>query len=231
MKQCIEECVKVSGCRVGEQCDAFCSSFVTQLPHLIPGLRNGPAFFLKQGCVVEQTAGAVEHGHQISFSVTIGIGDGVLGKSGKDLISNLFIFSRNSHFQNVCHLKYVVVLYEGLGQSLLRTNGTHDYVGIVACFHIRGNDIFQLLVNDQVNLNAGLLGKCLCNRLPHCFSVSGLNSCHGDRVGILCFVVRCLVIAFAVCASAAGCKAECHYSCQSQTQNFFEFHTVTPPFD
>src|SRR5699024_6607612 len=77
--QGIEEGVKVAGGGIRKQVGAGGGGSVAQGPHLVPGLGHLPAVLLQEAGVVEQAAGAVEHGGQVGLAVAVGVGQRSLG--------------------------------------------------------------------------------------------------------------------------------------------------------
>ena len=173
--QRIEEGVEVAGGGVGEQVGALSGSLVAQCPHLVPGLGHVPALFLQETGVVEQAAGAVEHGSQIGFAVAVGVGQGGVGKAAGDLLAHLLALAGHGHAQNIGDVGDQVALDELLGQGSFTAGGQMDHVGVVAALHGGADDVLQLFVGGQVHLDAGLGGKGLGDLFPHLSAVAGLD--------------------------------------------------------
>ena len=187
MKQCIEECVKVSCCRICKQCNIFLFCLFAKFPHFIPCLRNFPAFFLEQSFVVEQSARSVEHRHQICFSVSVRICNRVVHKSRKDLVFYSYILSRYCHFQYVSHFLYVIVLNKGFCKSRFRSHCSHDNIRIITGFHSRCNDIFKLLVDCEFYLYSRIcLFKFCANIFPHILSICGFYNSQFQSLLFIC---------------------------------------------
>ena len=178
--QRIEEGVEVAGGGVGEQVGALSGSLVAQCPHLVPGLGHVPALFLQETGVVEQAAGAVEHGSQIGLAVAVGIGQGGVGKAAGDLLAHLLALAGHGHAQHIGDVGDQVALDELLGQGSFTAGGQMDHVGVVAALHGGADDIFQILVGGQLHFDAGLGGKGISDFLPHLGTVSGLNGSNLD---------------------------------------------------
>ena len=179
--QRIEEGVEVAGGGVGEQVGALSGSLVAQCPHLVPGLGHVPALFLQETGVVEQAAGAVEHGSQIGLAVAVGVGQRGVGEAAGDLLAHLLALAGHGHAQHIGDVGDQVALDELLGQSSFAAGGQMDHVGVVAALHGGADDIFQILVGGQLHFDAGLGGKGIRDFLPHLGTVSGLNG--GDLDG------------------------------------------------
>ena len=179
--QRIEEGVEVAGGGVGEQVGALSGSLVAQCPHLVPGLGHIPALFLQETGVVEQAAGAVEHGSQIGLAVAVGVGQGGVGKAAGNLLAHLLALAGHGHAQHIGDVGDQVALDELLGQGSFTAGGQMDHVGVVAALHGGADDIFQILVGGQLHFDAGLGGKGISDFLPHLGTVSGLNG--GDLDG------------------------------------------------
>ena len=178
--QRIEEGVEVAGGGVGEQVGALSGSLVAQCPHLVPGLGHVPALFLQETGVVEQAAGAVEHGSQIGLAIAVGVGQGGVGKSAGDFLAHLLALAGHGHAQHVSDVGDQVALDELLGQGSFTAGGQMDHVGVVAALHGGADDVLQLLVSGQVYLDAGLGGKGLGDLLPHISAVAGLDGGYLD---------------------------------------------------
>ena len=178
--QRIEEGVEVAGSGVGEQVGALSGSLVAQRPHLVPGLGHVPALFLQETGVVEQAAGAVEHGSQIGFAVAVGVGQGGVGKAAGDLLAHLLALAGHGHAQHIGDVGNQVALDELLGQGSFTAGGQMDHVGVVAALHGGTDDVLQLFVGGQVHLDAGLGGKGLGDLFPHLSAVAGLDGSNLD---------------------------------------------------
>ena len=179
--QSVEECIKVAGGGVGEQVGALSGSLIAQFPHLVPGGGHVPALFLQETGVVEQAAGAVEHGSQIGLAVAVGVGQGGVGKAACDLLAHLLALAGHGHAQHVGDVRDQVALNELLGQGSLTAGSQVDHVGVITALHGRSDDILQLLVGGQLHLDAGLGGKGLGDLLPHISAIAGLDG--GDLDG------------------------------------------------
>ena len=178
--QRIEEGVEVAGGGVGEQIGALGSSFITQCPHLVPSSRHVPALFLQETGVVEQAAGAVEHGSQIGLAVAVGVGQGGVGKAAGDLLAHLLALAGHGHAQHIGDVGDQVALDELLGQGSFTAGGQMDHVGVVAALHGGADNVLQLFVGGQVHLDAGLGGKGLGDLFPHLSAIAGLDGSNLD---------------------------------------------------
>ena len=233
--QRIEEGVEVAGGGVGEQVGALGSSLITQFPHFIPSGGHIPALFLQETGVVEQAAGAVEHGSQIGFAVAVGVGQGGIGEAAGDLLAHLLALAGHGHAQHIGDVGDQVALDELLGQGSLTAGGQMDHVGVVAALHGGADDIFQILVGGQVHLDAGLGGKGISDFLPHLGTVSGLNG--GDLDGHVlsgssgrCSGRRCRAGSGRAGRTAAGGQTQCSGTHASRFQKIATrnaFHSVS----
>ena len=178
--QRIEERIKVAGGGVSEQVGALRSRLVTQFPHFIPCLGHIPALFLQETGVVEQAAGAVEHGSQIGFAVAVGVGQGGVGKAACDLLAHLLALAGHGHAQHIGDVSDQIALDELLGQGSFTAGSQMDHVGVVAALHGGADDVLQLFVGGQFHLDARLGGKGFGDFLPHLGAVSGLNGSDFD---------------------------------------------------
>ena len=178
--QSIEESVEVAGGGVGEQVSALSLCLFAQLPHLVPGLGHIPALFLQEASVVEQTAGAVEHGGQIGLAIAVGVGERSVGKAAGDLLADLLALAGHGHAQHVGDVSDQITLDELLGQSSFTTGSQVDHIRVIAALHGGADDIFQVLVGGQFHLDARLGGKGFGDFLPHLGAVSGLNGSDFD---------------------------------------------------
>ena len=235
--QRIEEGVEVAGGGVGEQVGALSGSLVAQCPHLVPGLGHVPALFLQETGVVEQAAGAVEHGSQIGFAVAVGVGQGGVGKAAGDLLAHLLALAGHGHAQHIGDVGDQVALDELLGQGSFTAGGQMDHVGVVAALHGGADDVLQLLVSGQVYLDAGLGGKGLGDLLPHISAVAGLDGGYLD--GNVCSR-RCGRSGGGGChagcggagRAAAGSQTQCSGANAGRLQEITTrntIHTVLPP--
>ena len=178
--QRIEERIKVAGGGVSEQVGALCSRLVTQFPHFIPRGGHIPAFFFQEPCIVEQTAGAVEHGSQIGLAITVRVGKRSIGKAAGDLLADFLALAGNRHAQHIGDVSDQIALDELLGQGSFTAGGQMDHVGVVAALHGGADDVLQLFVGGQVHLDAGLGGKGLGDLFPHLSAVAGLDGSNLD---------------------------------------------------
>ena len=178
--QRIKERIKVAGGGVSEQVGALRSRLVTQFPHFIPCGGHIPAFFFQEPCVVEQTAGAVEHGSQIGLAIAVRVGKRSIGKAAGDLLADFLALTGNRHAQHIGDVSDQIALDELLGQSSFTTGSQMDYIRVIAALHGGADDIFQVLVGGQFNLDARLGGKGFGDFLPHLGAVSGLNGSDFD---------------------------------------------------
>ena len=234
--QRIEEGVEVAGGGVGEQVGALSGSLVAQCPHLVPGLGHVPALFLQETGVVEQAAGAVEHGSQIGFAVAVGVGQGGVGKAAGDLLAHLLALAGHGHAQHIGDVGDQVALDELLGQGSFTAGGQMDHVGVVAALHGGADDVLQLFVGGQVHLDAGLCGKGLGDLLPHISAVAGLDggyldgnvrSHYGRSSGRRCRAGR-----GGAGRAAAGSQTQCSGANAGRLQEITTrntIHTVLPP--
>ena len=181
--QRVEESVKVAGGGVSKQVGAGCRGRVAQLPHLVPGLGHFPAVLRQEAGVVEQAAGAVEHGGKVGLAVAVGVGQGSVGKAAGDLVAHHGVLAGHGHAQHVGDVGDQVALDELLGQGSLAAGGQVDDVGVVAALHRGADDVLQVLVGGQLNGDAGLLGEGVGHLLPHLGAVSGLDGGHLDGLG------------------------------------------------
>ena len=181
--QSVEESVEVTGGGVGKQADAFGLRLVAQLPHLIPGGGHFPALFFQQAGVIEQAAGAVEHGCQIRFAVAIRIGQGGIREATRNFILHLDVLTGHRHVQHIGNVQNAVVFNERFGQSRLAARGQMDDVGIIAGLHTRTDNILQLLVGRQFNRNAGVGSlKRRAHFFPHVAAIGRLDGGHLQRL-------------------------------------------------
>ena len=174
--QRVQESVKVTGGGIGEQVDALSLGGFAQGPHLVPGGGNLPALFLKQAGVVEQAAGAVEHGGHVGLAIVIGVGQRGIGKAASDLIFHKLILAGHGHAEHVGDFGHVIVLDELLGQSSGTAGGQMDHIGELAALHGGANNVLQVLVGDKVNGDAGLGREGLGNLRPDFRAISRFNS-------------------------------------------------------
>ena len=175
--QAVEESVEVAGGGIGEERDPLRLGLLAQLPHFIPGLGNLPALLLEEAGVVEQTAGAVEHGHEIGFTVGIGLGERGVQEAGEDLILHLDVFARHGHLQDGGQIPQRVVLGHGFGQGQGSAGGQVYHIGVVARLHVRADNVFQILVDGQFDGNAFVFRfESGLDLLPHIGAVSGFQS-------------------------------------------------------
>ena len=231
--QRIEEGVEVAGGGVGEQVGALSGSLVAQCPHLVPGLGHVPALFLQETGVVEQAAGAVEHGGQIGLAVAVGVGQRGVGKAAGDLLAHLLALAWHGHAQHIGDVGNQVALDELLGQGSLTAGGQMDHVGVVAALHGGANDVLQLLVGGQVHLDAGLGGKGLGDLLPHLSAIAGLDGSDLDGHVLCCgrsSSRRCRAGCGGAGRTAAGGQAQCSGTHASHFQKIATrnaFHSVS----
>ena len=184
--QSIEESVEVAGGGVGEQVSALSLCLFAQLPHLVPGLGHVPALFLQEAGVVEQAAGAVEHGGQVGLAVAVGVGKRSIGKAAGDLLAHLLALAGHGHAQHIGDVGDQVALDELLGQGSFTAGGQMDHIGVIAALHGRADDILQLLVGGQLHLDAGLSSKGLGDLLPHLSAIAGLDGSDLDGHVLCC---------------------------------------------
>ena len=231
--QRIEEGVEVAGGGVGEQVGALSGSLVAQCPHLVPGLGHVPALFLQETGVVEQAAGAVEHGSQIGFAVAVGVGQGGVGKAAGDLLAHLLALAGHGHAQHIGDVGDQVALDELLGQGSFTAGGQMDHVGVVAALHGGADDVLQLLVGGQVHLDAGLGGKGLGDLFPHLSAIAGLDGSDLDGHVLCCGRSsrrRCRAGCGRAGRTAAGGQAQCSGTHASHFQKIATrnaFHSVS----
>ena len=231
--QCVEERIKVAGGGVGEQVGALSGSLVAQCPHLVPGLGHVPALFLQETGVVEQAAGAVEHGSQIGLAVAVGVGQGGVGKAACDLLAHLLALAGHGHAQHIGDVGDQVALDELLGQGSFTAGGQMDHVGVVAALHGGANDVLQLLVGGQLHLDAGLGGKGLGDLLPHLSAIAGLDGSDLDGHVLCCgrsSSRRCRAGCGGAGRTAAGGQAQCSGTHASHFQKIATrnaFHSVS----
>lgn len=88
-----------------------------------------PALFLQETGVVEQAAGAVEHGSQIGFAVAVGVGQGGVGKAAGDLLADFLALAGNRHAQHIGDVGDQVALDELLGQGSFTAGGQMNTSG------------------------------------------------------------------------------------------------------
>ena len=184
--QSIEESVEVTGGGVGEQVSALSLCLFAQLPHLVPGLGHVPALFLQEAGVVEQAAGAVEHGGQVGLAIAVGVGERSVGKAAGDLLADLLALAGHGHAQHVGDVSDQVALDELLREGSLTAGSQVDHVGIIAALHGRSDDVLQLLIGGQLHLDAGLSGKGLGDLLPHLCTVASLDGSNLDGHVLSC---------------------------------------------
>ena len=165
--QSVQESVEVAGGGISKEVDALGHGLVAQLPHLVPGGGQGPALLLQKARVIEQAAGGVEHGSQISLAVAVGIGDGVIGEAAGDLVGDLHVLAGHGHAQHVGDVEDLLILDKLVGQALLTAGGQMNDVRELTALHGGPDDVFQVLVLSELDLDAGLGGKGVADLLPH----------------------------------------------------------------
>ena len=95
MHQCQQKCITVVRCGISKQSDILLRRRISQDPHLIPGSRQGPAFLPEQFCIVNQSAGRIEHGCQIGFSVTVRRNALVVAEASGNFLRGFHILAGN----------------------------------------------------------------------------------------------------------------------------------------
>jgi len=230
--QRIEEGVEVAGGGVGEQVGALSGSLVAQCPHLVPGLGHVPALFLQETGVVEQAAGAVEHGSQIGLAVAVGVGQRGVGKAAGDLLADFLALAGHGHAQHVGDVSDQVSLDELLREGSLTAGGQMDHIGVIAALHGGADDVLQLLVGGQVYLDAGLGGKGLGDLLPHLSTVASLDGSNLDGHILSCSRSsgRCGAGGSGAGSTTTGSQAQCSGTHASRFQKIATrnaFHSVS----
>ena len=230
--QSIEESVEVAGGGVGEQVSALSLCLFAQLPHLVPGLGHVPALFLQEAGVVEQAAGAVEHGGQVGLAIAVGVGERSVGKAAGDLLADLLALAGHGHAQHVGDVSDQIALDELLGQGSLTAGGQMDHIGVIAALHGGADDVLQLLVGGQFHLDAGLSSKGLGDLLPHLSTVASLDGSNLDGHILSCSRSsgRCGAGGSGAGSTAAGGQAQCSGTHASHFQKIATrnaFHSVS----
>ena len=230
--QRIEEGVEVAGGGVGEQVSALSLCLFAQLPHLVPGLGHVPALFLQEAGVVEQAAGAVEHGGQVGLAIAVGVGERSVGKAAGDLLADLLALAGHGHAQHVGDVSDQVALDELLGQGSFTAGGQMDHIGVIAALHGGADDVLQLLVGGQLHLDAGLSSKGLGDLLPHLSTVASLDGSNLDGHILSCSRSsgRCGAGGSGAGSTAAGGQAQCSGTHASHFQKIATrnaFHSVS----
>ena len=230
--QSIEESVEVAGGGVGEQVSALSLCLFAQLPHLVPGLGHVPALFLQEAGIVEQAAGAVEHGGQVGLAIAVGVGERSVGKAAGDLLADFLALAGHGHAQHIGDVRDQVALDELLGQGSLTAGGQVDHVGVVAALHGGADDVLQLFVGGQVHLDAGLSGKGLGDLLPHLSTVASLDGSNLDGHILSCSRSsgRCGAGGSGAGSTTTGSQAQCSGTHASHFQKIATrnaFHSVS----
>ena len=237
--QGVEESVKVTGGGVGEEVDALFHGLVAELPHLIPGGGDFPALFLKEALVVEEAAGAVEHGGEVGLAVGVGVGArAVVHEALDDLVADSDVLTGDGHGQNVGDLGDVLVLDELLGQAGLTAGGQVDDVGELAALHGGADDVLEVLVDNELDVDAGLSREGVADFLPHagvCLLIAGSQSRHGDghvgsggRVvagGGGVSVLGGGIAGGGLSRSASGKNAQSQHEHEEKRKEFLHFHS------
>src|SRR5699024_9900457 len=118
-------------------------------------------------------AGRVEHGGEIGLAVAIGVGEGGLGEAAGNLVGDNGVLAGHGHGEHIGDVEDVLILDELLGQAGFTTGGQMDDVGIVAALHGGADDVFQVAVDNQVNVDASGLGEGVGDLRPDIGAVSG----------------------------------------------------------
>ena len=230
--QSIEESVEVAGGGVGEQVSALSLCLFAQLPHLVPGLGHVPALFLQEAGVVEQAAGAVEHGSQVGLAIAVGVGERSVGKAAGDLLADLLALAGHGHAQHVGDVSDQVALDELLREGSLTAGSQVDHVRVIAALHGRSDDVLQLLIGGQLHLDAGLSGKGFGDLLPHLCTVASLDGSNLDGHVLSCSRSsgRCGAGGSGAGSTTTGNQAQCSGTHASRFQEIATrnaFHSVS----